>query len=214
MKHFLRNNHSDKLLLFFTGWGCDEYQFGHLKYDGDVLFLYNYNNLELDFDFSKYKEIIVMAYSAGVFISSVFPKRIPNVVKRIMIDGNPYLFDEKFGVPKNILTAFMEVDAKNCIDFRKKYLVSTHYEMMLFSQNEPHRDFDDCFRELLSLQKLYKTLKDKINPRYDKVIFGEKDPIFKPKIQKEFYKTDLKIVPDAKHNIFFRFKTFEEIIGI
>ena len=31
MKKYLINKNSDTLLIFFTGWGCDEYEFEHLK---------------------------------------------------------------------------------------------------------------------------------------------------------------------------------------
>ena len=72
MNNYLVDNNSDKLLLFFAGWGCDEYEFEHLKSDSDVLILYNYTDLDLDFDFSKYKEINLLAFSAGVFVASIF----------------------------------------------------------------------------------------------------------------------------------------------
>ena len=219
MKQHLREVDSkraniDNLLVFFTGWGCDQYQFGHLNFNGDILFLYDYCDLELDFDFSKYKTITTLAYSAGVFISSIFPQEIPNVVKRVIIDGNPYLFDEKFGVSSKVVKIFKEVDEKNCLDFRKDYLVATHEEMKRFAQNEPKRGFDDCLNELLHLEKLYRTHKSNINLKYDKAIFGEFDPIFKVDAQKEFFNNNITLVHGAKHNIFFRFNSFEEILDI
>ena len=41
MKKYLINNNSDSLLIFFTGWGCDEYEFEHLESDCDVLLFYD-----------------------------------------------------------------------------------------------------------------------------------------------------------------------------
>lgn len=55
MKRYLVNKNSDNLLIFFTGWGCDEFEFEHLESNSDVLILYNYSDLNLDFDFSQYK---------------------------------------------------------------------------------------------------------------------------------------------------------------
>ena len=46
MKKFLIDNNSSELILFFTGWGCDEYEFEHLKSNKDVLILYNYLDLK------------------------------------------------------------------------------------------------------------------------------------------------------------------------
>ena len=57
MKQYFINKNSDNLLIFFTGWGCDEYEFEHLESNSDVLILYNFFNLDLDFDFTKYKNI-------------------------------------------------------------------------------------------------------------------------------------------------------------
>ena len=41
MKQYLINKNSDELLMFFTGWGCDEYEFEHLDSKFDVLLLYD-----------------------------------------------------------------------------------------------------------------------------------------------------------------------------
>ena len=71
MKQYLINNNSNNLLVFFTGWGCDESEFEHLQANSDVLLLFDYTDLTIDFDFSKYKNIDLIAYSAGVFIASV-----------------------------------------------------------------------------------------------------------------------------------------------
>ena len=92
MKKYLINKNSDRLLIFFTGLGCDEYGFEHLKSDCD---------LNLDFDFSKYKKFDLLAFSAGVFVASVmkFDFRID---KKVALDDNPYLFDEKLGLSKEI----------------------------------------------------------------------------------------------------------------
>ena len=75
MKHFLMDNGSDSLLLFFSGWGCDEHEFEHLKSGSDVLILYDYNNLRLEFDFSGYREINLLAFSAGVFAAAELPQK-------------------------------------------------------------------------------------------------------------------------------------------
>ena len=44
MKKFLTDKNSENLLIFFTGWGCDEYEFEHIKADFDVLLLYDYSD--------------------------------------------------------------------------------------------------------------------------------------------------------------------------
>ena len=50
MQKYLINKNSDNLIIFYTGWGCDEHEFAHVDSDSDILILYNYSDLELDFD--------------------------------------------------------------------------------------------------------------------------------------------------------------------
>ena len=73
MQYFYKNNHSQNLILFFSGWGCDEHQFTNLHdTNDDILILFDYQDLNLDFDFTPYKKIDLIAYSAGVFVASIF----------------------------------------------------------------------------------------------------------------------------------------------
>ena len=90
MKKYLVDKNSDTLLLLFAGWGADESAFEHLTADFDVLIFYDYSDLSLDFDFSKYKKFNLIGHSAGVFIASVlnFDFKIDN---KIAFSGNPYL---------------------------------------------------------------------------------------------------------------------------
>ena len=41
MKKYHIKNNSDTLLIFFAGWGADEYAFQHLTSVSDVLILYD-----------------------------------------------------------------------------------------------------------------------------------------------------------------------------
>ena len=88
MKLFFVNNNKNKLILFLTGWGCDEKQFQRLvSIDYDVLIGYDYSNLDIDFDFSKYKEIYLLTFSAGVFVAGLISDRLPLFAKKIAINN-------------------------------------------------------------------------------------------------------------------------------
>lgn len=212
MQYFYQNNHSQDLIVFFTGWGCDYNQFANLHDQKDVLILYDYQNLELDFDFTKYDNVYVIAYSAGVFIASIFADTIPNVKTKIAVCGNPYLFDETFGLPPEIIKISNEINHNNYLDFRRKYMVFTDEEFAMYNKLESLRTIESCKNELVFLQQLYAEQKDKINPLFDKAIMAEDDLIFNLRAQKNFYKDKLKIIKNARHHIFFRFKSFEDML--
>jgi hypothetical protein len=61
----LLKNNSDRLIIFLCGWGMDEKPLLPLKTGNDVLFLFNYSDLSLDFDFSIYEKIDLIAFPVG-----------------------------------------------------------------------------------------------------------------------------------------------------
>ena len=211
MKKYLINNNSQNLLIFFTGWGCDEYEFEHLKSDCDVLLLYDYSDLNFNFDFSKYKNFDLISFSAGVFVASIidFDFKINN---KIALSGNPYLFDERLGLSKKIQDILYGITEENADDFARNYLVKTDYEWKIFHHSK--RSLQSCREEFDSLKKMYKDNKSKIKNIYDCTLFGEDDHLFDVSAQKEFYKDKLNIVKNARHNLFFRINEYKQIINL
>lgn len=211
MKKYLINNNSDTLLIFFTGWGCDEYEFEHLNASCDVLLLYDYSDLKLDFDFSKYKKFNLIAFSAGVFVSSIFNFDF-KIDKKIALSGNPYLFDEHFGLSDNIQKVLYGVTAETADDFARNYLVKTDEEWKNFHHSK--RTVESCQTEFENLKALYKTHKQAVKDTFFAAIIGNDDPIFNVSRQKEFYGARLNIIKNASHNLFFRIKNYEQILDL
>lgn len=212
MQYLYLDNHSRDLIVFFSGWGCDYNQFANLHDRKNVLILYDYQDLRLDFDFSAYENIYVIAYSAGVFIASIFANKIPNVRQKTAVCGNPYLFDEILGIPAADIEVFKAINLDNYLDFRRKYMVVTDEEYERYNKLESLRTIESCQDELAALQKLYSQNKAHINPVFDKAIAAENDLIFNLNAQKDFYKEKLQVIPNAKHHIFFRFNRFEDML--
>ena len=208
MQKYLINKNSDNLLIFFTGWGCDEFEFEHLQSDRDVLLLYNYLNMDLNFDFSKYKKFDLIAFSAGVFMASIFNFDF-EIGKKIALSGNPYLFDEKLGLSKDIQKVLCSVTAETADDFARNYLVKTEEEWKKFHHSK--RTPESCLAEFNALKSIYENQKQNIRDIYDSAYIGADDPIFNPSKQKEFYGSKLHLVENARHNLFFRIESYEEI---
>lgn len=212
MKHYFQDNGSDKLIVFFAGWGCDENQFVNLKDNDNVLILYDYQNLDLNFDFSKYQYIDVIAYSAGVFIASAWRPDF-KISKKVAINGNPYLFDEKLGLKACLIDEFRAINLDNYLEFRRKYMVENEEEYQRYNQLQSLRSIESCMTELDALQKLYAEHKDNLLIDFDEVILSDNDVLFDFSVQKCFYKCPIKIVPDSKHHLFFKFSSFREMLG-
>lgn len=208
MKTYLINKNSDKIVIFFTGWGCDEYEFEHLKSEKDVLLLYDYSNLDIDFDFSKYKKFDLMAFSAGVFVASIVNFDF-KITQKIAISGNPYLFDEHLGLSTEIQNILCNINADNADDFARNYLIKTDEEWNKFHHSK--RTLDSCRKEFDSLKNIYQSNKQNIKDIFDAAIFGRDDLIFNVSAQKEFFKKRLKIIENTRHNLFFSINRYEQI---
>lgn len=208
MQKHLVNKNSENLLIFFAGWGCDEYEFEHLESDSDVLILYNYTDMNLVFDFSKYKNFDLISFSAGVFAASIMKFNF-DINKKIAIDGNPYLFDEYFGLSKDMQNTLYNITEESADNFARNYLVKTDAEWENFHPSK--RTLESCQIEFDCLRKIYNSTKQNIKDIYDFAIFGEEDPIFNVSAQKEFFGNRLNLVENARHNLFFRINKFEQI---
>ena len=212
MQYCLWDNHAEDLIVFFAGWGCDDNQFVNLHDRKNVLILYDYQNLRLDFDFSAYKNIDVLAYSAGVFVAAVLSDKIPGVKRKIALCGNPYLFDEKLGLSAATVAALKAITLDNYLEFRRKYMVYSEDEYEKYNELQSLRTIESCQSELESLQKMYQQSADTIRPKFDKAIIAENDLLFNPAAQIEFYQEMLRIIPHARHHVFFKFTSFADIL--
>lgn len=210
MKQYLINNNSDELLLFFTGWGCDEYNFDHLKSSSNVLILYDYCDLNLDFDFSEYKKINLLAFSAGVMIASFFDFKFV-INKKIALSGNPYLFDRILGLSEENENVLNNITEENADEFARNYLIKTDEEYSALHTSK--RSFSSCKKEFECLKQIYENKNQEIKDIYDIVIFGEDDPLFNKDAQKEFYGNKLHYLKNTRHNLFYKFKSFEDILN-
>ena len=214
MEYYYQNSNSQELIVFFAGWGCDYNQFTNLHDRKDVLILYDYQDLELKFDFAKYANIYVIAYSAGVFIASVLSDKIPNLRKKIAVCGNPYLFDKKLGISSENIRIFKDINLNNYREFRRQYMVFSEDEYERYNKLESLRTIESCQAELTALQGLYAKHKNLINPTFDKAIIAENDLIFNLAAQKDFYQNKIHIIKNAKHHVFFKYNSFEDMLDI
>ena len=213
MRYYLKNNHSSHLIVFFSGWGCDENMFANLHDEADVLIVYDYSDWQLDFDFTEYETIDIIAYSAGVFVASVCSDRIPRTGKKIVVCGNPYLFDEDLGISGKNIRVFRSLNLDNYLSFRREYMVETDEEYERYNLMSSQRSFESCFAELDKLAEMYALRKGDIKDDFSCALLADHDPIFIFAKQKDYYKNRFRVVTDARHHVFFRFSSFAEILA-
>lgn len=208
---------SDKLIIFLTGWGCDDNQFANLIKNNknyDLFIAWNYTDLDFipDIDYSKYKEIYLITYSAGVYVAGLVQGKFPPITKSIAINGNPYMFDAHYGISPETLAVFKNLNASNADQFRKDYLIKYEKELKYLNKNSDKRTLESCLDELESLEAFSKS---EFKPYdFDRAILSDSDKIFNPETQKEYFNGRYILLKNTAHNPFYHLRTFDKIIKI
>ena len=196
-----KNNKS--LIIFFNGWGMDESVVHHLESGSyDVLMFYDYNTLELDFDFailSEYDFKYLVAWSMGVMVATLF-----NTIKynsATAVNGTLKPIDDDFGIPKRIydltIRGFNEKGAEKFI----KSMFDKDVEL-----DKIDRDIENQKSELSALKNYVANG----NFEYTRVILSDNDKIIPTKNQVAFW--DIKPNLSSGHCPFFLYKRWEELL--
>ncbi len=210
----LINNNSENLLIFASGWGCDDVQFQEMNCsNADVLILWDYEDFDLDFDFSKYKNFDLLCYSAGVFVAGIIENRLPKLNRKVAINGNPEFIDEHFGVTRQIRKIFRNINDSNVIDFCREYLSYDENGLEILKLHSSMRSFDSCNKELDFLERVA-AIGNYPRMVFDRVYLSADDKIFNHEAQLEYYyktKAEIVVIKSANHNIFYsRYCSFND----
>lgn len=213
MKTKLIENNNNNLIVFFTGWGCDDNQFKSFSSKDNLLLCWDYSSLELNFDFTKYNKINLLTYSAGVLIACLLKNKLPKFNKKIAVNGNPLMTDKKFGIPKQIIDLMLNLNLDNCIDFISKYLLYEENELKQFLSVPSRRSFESSKQELIKLQQYCNINFEPIN--FDKVFLSDSDKIFSPTAQQEYFKDNFILLENAAHHTpFLRFNSADKFFEV
>src|SRR5574344_273204 len=215
MKTYLKSNNSDKLLLFFCGWGMDKTPFNPLNCDSDILFVYDYTTCDFEYDFSKYKDIKLLAFSYGVYACSIV--NLPKLSRKVAINGTLIPVDDEYGVPFKKFELTEKMDSQSVVKFRQRLFggveAENHFE--IFEQNLPERSAKSCTDELIGMKKYVPDF-GMSALEFDKVFVSEYDKCVPTKNQKKFWlqkcPTKIELLPFG-HFVFYNYKNFAEFFN-
>ncbi len=188
MKQFLLDNKSKDLIVFFCGWGMSETPFLVQKFSKNVLFLYDYKTLDFEFDFSPYENITLLAYSYGVcvagFLSDKWDK-IPNIKKKIAINGTLVPVDDMYGVPVKMAELTEKMDSESVVKFRERLFYNKEH-LEIFNNNLPQRTAESCTNELVKMREFF-TPGEVADLKFDKVYIAKYDKVVPTRNQINFW---------------------------
>lgn len=214
MKTYLRKNNSKNIIVFLCGWGLDEKPFEVLESkDFDVLFVFDYSSLKLDFDFSKYEKKVLISFSYGVFMASVIQDVLPEFDCKIAINGTLKPIDKEFGISPKIFDLTLSSISDESMQKFYSRMFDNNLDDEYFTENLPNRDSNNCRIELSQIKKYVEEYKN-ISFNFDKIIISNGDKIVPAKNQLNFWKNyNFKNI-DAGHFLFYKFNDFNEIINL
>ncbi len=195
--NWLNRENNSKIIVFFNGWGMDDYVIKHLKSENfDILSFCDYESFEdINIDFSIYSEKILICWSMGVYIANLYYEKFKNFDRFIAVNGTQKPIDDKWGIPIAIYDLMIDNFNETTVSrFMKKMTLSD--ELVSYKS----RSDEELKNELISIKKL--------NPdkylKFDKAIISKKDKIIPAKNQLAFWQEQgVKIKEkDLPHYIF------------
>ena len=188
MRHqWLAKKDSDRLIVFFNGWGQHAAAVAHLSAEADVLMLYAYHDGE-DFAFAslqKYEQVDVAAWSMGVWYASLLDwgklKEKLNIRRMVALCGTMPAIDDTFGIPIAVFDATLSgLTSRSLEKFAMRMAGGvTAYREGPLSQ-VGIRSFEDIRAELAWWKDHFRAPDKGI---WQKALIGRQDGIFPPENQ-------------------------------
>lgn len=176
-----------RLLLFFAGWGMDEFPF--LPYtppDSDFMICYDYRTLDFNTSLiTPYTVIDVVAWSMGVWAASQVLQGLSLPIRKsVAINGTPFPIDERRGIPPAIFQGTLEgLNPTTLLKFQRR-MCRDGSSFARFKETAPKRTVDELKEELDAIGRQYRLLPP-AHFTWQRAFIGQNDRIFPPPHQQE-----------------------------
>ncbi|MCH4895927.1 DUF452 family protein [Marinilabiliaceae bacterium JC040] len=215
MKYKFVDNNSDRLIVFFNGWGMDSNVLNSINGDFDVLIYWDYRgDLELPFKpISSYSETYLVAWSMGVYIANELAENFDiKFIKKIALCGSPYPIHNDYGIKERIF----EITCKGL-----RRMGTDKFFAEIFASNDdsifnkPSREFEEQVDELENLEVLVNKYGTNSDFKWNSVLIAEKDTIFSMKNLLNYWKGNAEVtIVNMPHYPFDKYNSWEQIIAI
>lgn len=214
---WLNKKNNPYCILFFNGWGMDEYAVSHLEIGNFDLCMFNdYSTVEkIKPKFKEYDEVYLVAWSLGVWAANKALLESDIIIKKsIALNGTLKPIDEREGIAPNIFRSTLENwDGRNRSKFNLRVLGGKK-QYDLFSEMISKRSLSCQKAELESIYREAVSVKIK-EMDFDVAFIGTNDLIFASKNQKKHWNNKTRIVMfNTSHFPFINFENWNEIIEL
>ncbi|MFI3330585.1 MAG: DUF452 family protein [Rikenellaceae bacterium] len=208
---FLRNNHSENLIIFALGWGTDSSVISHLISQipdcYDVMCTYDYKSIEkIDHLCNAYSRVYLLAWSFGVWASEKMFENKKLITKAVAFCASPLPVNDEFGIaPKRLRITIKGFKSQGAATFDK----SVYQDQIMFNTK---REIGEKIEELEILASSA-SLSYTPEIEWDRAIIGERDTIFPAKNLLAYWGIRAKVLP-LPHYPFKDYKLIAHALGI
>lgn len=206
---YIDKTDSNRVTLFFAGWGMDITPFRDIKSnDSDIIICYDYttlNNVEdLKCELTQYSEIKVVAWSLGVYAAElVIPQLNVDIVKLVAINGTPIPIDDTYGIKVVNFKGTIENANEQGIALFNRRMCHKRDMLAIYNQNPTQRSANDLKTELEAVYNRFFSNQNSNTVIWSRAIVGERDLIFTTDAQLKYWEsinTTISIVDIAHYN--------------
>lgn len=199
-----KNENSNELVLFFSGFASHPSHFTHLSSNKNVLMCYDYEDFNFNLDLNSFEKITLVAFSMGVCVANkilIHTDFYSKITRKIAINGTNFGIDKKFGIHPSLFLRTI-----------KNFSLQNFKKALFKERSNLAKDF--IFKQESELKKELQNLWDFANKEqanhliWDKIFASKNDEIFSPQaLENSFLKLDFM---DEPHFAFFHFNSWDE----
>lgn len=212
---WLNKSGSDRVILFFNGWGMDARAVSHLSAHCDVLMCYDYRSLKEAIlpPLTEYREIHVIAWSMGVWAAAnLLPAAGIQPDSLTGLNGTEHPVNDLWGIPVRI---YQLTERGMNEEGRDKFLnrmLDGVEELNLFEQHKPLRKIEEVCEELRQIRIQSTGLQNTL--KWDKIYISDKDVIFSVANQQKWWQDRVEVLRSLPggHYPFYQFESWKQII--
>lgn len=213
MKTQLISYNAPELILFFAGWGMPPSAVQSLSIPAgcDLLICYDYQDLQLDFDFSHYQHIHLVAWSMGVWVASQTLPTTLAIKNAVAINGTERPCHDSLGIAEHIFLGTLHgLNESTLTKFQRRMCVDHD----IFQQYRRFSDLRSATTLKTELGVLYQAIQQRPHQEFTwkKAIVGMQDRIFLPENQINYWQDRTVIQQeDLPHFPFFAIQSWDAL---